>query len=142
MSMAAYADILFLPRPVSEKRKRMTALERAAQFSPFAALTGYDAAIAESVRLTDAQAELGDWERTELDDKLRFLMERVKEHPEITVTYFQPDPSKSGGKYETVSGRLKRLKTVEREMLLTDGSAFSLDAVSRIESPIFDALEL
>ena len=136
-----YDDILFLSRPESTKRKRMTNLERAAQFAPFAALTGYDAAIAETARLTEEQGEPGDWERADLNEKLNLLLAHIQERPEITITWFQPDGKKAGGAYVTKTGKLKKLKTVEREMLLTDGTVISLDAVSNLTGTIFEELE-
>ena len=131
-----YDDIMDLPRHVSPTRRRMTALERAAQFSPFAALTGYDAAIAESARITEEKADLGDWEQAELDEKLR-LLTAAPDHPLITVTYFQPDSRKQGGAYITVTERLKRIRLPERQLLLADGTTISLDALSALSGAIF-----
>ena len=131
-----YDDIMDLPRHVSPTRRRMTALERAAQFSPFAALTGYDAAIAESARATQEKAELGEWELNELDEKLQRLL-AAKDHPLITVTFFQPDSRKQGGAYVTVTERLKRIRLPERQLMLTDGTVISLDALSALSGAIF-----
>lgn len=131
-----YGDILNLPRHVSPTRRPMPPLERAAQFSPFAALTGYDAAIAESARATQEKAELGEWELKELDEKLRRLL-AAKDHPLITVTYFQPDSRKQGGAYVTVTERLKRIRLPERQLMLTDGTVLSLDAISALSGAIF-----
>ena len=114
----------------------MTPLERAAQFSPFAALTGYDAAIAESARLTEEKAELGEWEMEELDEKLHLLLS-ASGHPLITVTYFQPDPCKQGGAYVTLTERLKKIRLPEREIVLQSGSVISLDAISALSGPFF-----
>ncbi len=131
-----YDDILHLPRHESPKRRRMTPLERAAQFSPFAALTGYDAAIAESARLTEEKAELGEWEMKELDEKLRMLLS-ASDHPLITVTYFQPDPRKQGGAYVTLTEKLKKICLPERELVLQSGTVISLDDVSALSGPFF-----
>ena len=131
-----YGDILNLPRHVSPTRRPMPPLERAAQFSPFAALTGYDAAIAESARATQEKAELGEWELKELDEKLRRLL-AAKDHPLITVTYFQPDSRKQGGAYVTVTERLKRIRLPERQLMLADGIVLSLDAISALSGAIF-----
>lgn len=136
MDNSRYGDILNLPRHVSPTRRPMPPLERAAQFSPFAALTGYDAAIAESARTTQEKAELGEWELSELDEKLRRLL-AAKDHPLITVTYFQPDSRKQGGAYVTVTERLKRIRLPERQLLLADGTALSLDALSALSGEIF-----
>ena len=136
MDTLSYDDILRLPRPISPTHRPMPPLERAAQFSPFAALTGYDAAIAESARATQEKAELGEWELNELDEKLRRLL-AAKDHPLITVTYFQPDSRKQGGAYVTVTEKLKRIRSVERQLLLTDGTVISLDALSALSGAIF-----
>ncbi len=131
-----YDDILHLPRHVSPKRRRMTPLERAAQFSPFAALAGYDAAIAESARLTEEKNELDEWELKELDEKLRLLIS-APDHPLITVTFFQPDGRKQGGAYVTLTERLKKIRLAERELVLQSGTAVSLDAISDLSGPFF-----
>ena len=129
ISSHAYDDIIHLPHPLFPNRRHMTPIERAAQFSPFAALTGYEDAIAEEARLTDQQVEPGDWAQEELNEKLLWLQAHISEHPILTVTYFQPDHSKPGGRYVTVSGRLKKLRLIERELLLAEGAPISLDAV-------------
>lgn len=136
-----YDDILALPHPVSAHRKRMTGMQRAAQFAPFAALTGFDAAIGETARLTDRRVELGEEDLMDLDEKLRFLAEGPGDHPALTVTYFQPDEKKAGGRYETVAGTLKKLRLPERELVLADGTAIPLDAILRLEGACFSALE-
>ena len=136
MDNSRYSDILNLPRPVSPTRRPMPALERAAQFSPFAALTGYDAAIAESSRTTEQKAELGEWELKELDEKLRLLI-AAPNHPPITVTYFQPDLRKRGGAYVTLTEKLKKIRLTERELTLESGTVISLDAISALSGSIF-----
>ena len=136
MDNSRYSDILNLPRPVSPTRRPMPALERAAQFSPFAALTGYDAAIAESARTTEQKAELGEWELKELNEKLRLLI-AAPNHPLITVTYFQPDLRKQGGAYVTLTERYKKIRLTERELVLADGTVISLDAITALSGSIF-----
>ena len=96
-----YEDIINLPHHISSKRPQMSMLDRAAQFSPFAALTGYDDAIHETGRLTDEKIDLSEEEKEALDRKQQILMERLCDHPALTVTYFVPDPKKSGGAYVT-----------------------------------------
>lgn len=132
-----YSDILHLPRPVSEKHPRMPMLDRAAQFSPFAALTGYEEAIYETGRLTEEKTELGEEEKAILDRKQRLLLEKLYERPALTVTFFVPDEKKSGGRYVTKTGNLKRIDLIQRWMLLTDGTKISLEDVKNIESPLF-----
>lgn len=132
-----YRDILHLPHHVSSKRPQMPMSDRAAQFSPFAALTGYDDAIHETGRWTDEKIDLSDGEKEVLDRKQQILLERLADHPALTVTYFVPDAKKSGGAYVTKSGTLKKIDGFERWMLLTDGTKILLDDVAGIESELF-----
>ena len=136
-----YDDILSLPHPVSAKRQRLSSQQRAAQFAPFAALTGFDAAIDETARLTERQVALGEEDLMDLDEKLRFLSEVSGEHPALTVTYYLPDEKKAGGAYATVSGVMKKLRLYERELILTDGAVIPLDAILHLDGPCFAALE-
>ena len=110
---------------------------RAAQFNPFAALTGYEAAIRETGRLTDSRIELTEERWTELDRKQQILVDIIREQPEVTVTYFVPDGKKSGGAYVTVTGIVKRIDPVERRMKMTDGPEINLDDVLELESEFF-----
>ena len=128
--MSEYDDIIDLPRPKS-KHEPMPMSDRAAQFSPFAALTGYGDAIDETARLTDARIELSEEERAELDYKQQYLS--TLDSPTVTVTYFVPDERKSGGAYVTHTGTLKRIDEVERAMVFVDGTQVPLDEVVWIE---------
>ena len=119
--MDGYEDILNLPHHVSKTRPQMSMLDRAAQFSPFAALTGYDDAIKETGRLTDEKIEMDEDRKAALDMKQANLIEMIDEQPEISITYFLPDTKKSGGAYVTVTGNLKRFDEYERLLILTDG---------------------
>ena len=132
-----YDDIIHLPHHVSKTRPQMSMMDRAAQFSPFAALTGYDAAIKETGRLTDEKIELGEETKAVLDRKQRYLNDMISVQPEITVTYFLPDERKSGGTYLSVTGKLKRIDEYERMMILTDGKKIPLDDIMDIESNLF-----
>ena len=113
-----YDDIIHLPRPVSEKRARMSMIDRGAQFSPFAALVGYDAAIAETARLTDFQLELTESAKLELNEQLRILAETAREHPEVNVLWFLPDERKSGGSYLRTRGRVKKVDAYREVLVL------------------------
>ncbi len=135
-----YSDILDHPHYVSKTRPQMSELERAAQFSPFAALTGYDAAISETGRLTDEKIELGEETKALLDMKQQYLLDMISDQPEITVTYFIPDTKKSGGAYASVTGNLKRIDEYERLMLLTTGEKIPLVDIMDIESDLFKGL--
>lgn len=129
-----YDDIINLPHYVSSKHPQMPALDRAAQFSPFAALTGHDAAIKETARLTDEQMELDEDRREEIDRQLREIRERLSGRPEVTITYFVPDEKKTGGSYVTVSGRVKKLDEYEGRILLEDDISVEIDKICRVES--------
>lgn len=135
--MGDYDDIIHLPHHVSEKHPRMSSIDRAAQFSPFAALTGYDAVIQETGRLTDSRVELAEYSRDVLDKKQQILMELAKEQPQVTVTFFLPDDRKRGGSYATRTGKLKKLDTYRRVMVMTDGTEISLDEIVDMKSDVF-----
>ena len=128
--MSEYDDIIDLPRPKS-RHEPMPMSDRAAQFSPFATLTGYGDAIDETARLTDHRIELSEEERTELDYKQQYLS--TLDSPTVTVTYFVPDERKSGGAYVTHTGALKRIDEVERAMVFADGTRVDMDEVVGIE---------
>ncbi len=131
--MNEYEDILHLPHHVSKKHPQMSMLERAAQFSPFAALTGYDAAVEETARLTDRRIELDEYEAQQLDERIRKISEHLQEHPKVSITYFLPDARKDGGEYVTVTGSIKKLETYERRIILMDGTWIPIHEVIRIE---------
>ena len=132
-----YDDILHWPHPTSAKHPRMPIRDRAAIFSPFAALTGHSAAIAETARMTEQKIELDEDRRTELDEKQRILEDIIAQQPEVTVTWFRPDDKKDGGSYVTTTGNLKRTDGVERVMVMTDGTRISLDDIIELESKWF-----
>ncbi len=128
--MSEYDDIIDLPRPKS-RHEAMPMSDRAAQFSPFAALTGYGDAIDETARLTDHRIDLSEEERAELDYKQQYLS--TLDAPTVTVTYFVPDDRKAGGAYVTRTGTLKRIDEVERAMVFEDGTKVMIDEVIAIE---------
>ncbi len=135
-----YDDIINLPRHVSIKRPHMTAIDRAAQFLPFAALTGYDAAIKETARLTDERMELDEYATHALSDRLQIIAERIAQQPEIAITYFQPDMVKSGGSYVIAAGAVKKIDEYKRIVIMTDGKAIPMDEIAAIEGAIFGKL--
>ena len=132
-----YEDIINLPHHVSKTRPQMSLIERAAQFSPFSALDGYDDAVDETARLTDRQAALSDDARTELDRKMQFLKDMISLHPEVTAVYFLPDLKKDGGAYLTAIGRVKKLDDFERAMVFDDGSVIPYDSILAISGEVF-----
>lgn len=115
-------------------------LDRAAQFSLFAALAGYDAAISETGHLSDEQIDLGEKTKAMLDMKQHYLLEVISDQPEITVTYFVPDEKKSGGVYVTVTGNLKCIDEYERLLILTNRKKIPIDKSARIESDFFKGM--
>lgn len=140
-----YKDMLGLSRPVSARHPRMPLLDRAAQFSPFAALTGHDDAIRETARLTDSFVELDEEQKERLDERLRFLLARMTGNPlwepEIEATYFQPDERKSGGAYVSVGGRVKKFDTAHQQILFTDGTVLPLENLFSMEGEVFKGLD-
>lgn len=127
--ISEYEDIIALPHHVSASHPQMALADRAAQFSPFAALTGYEDAIDESARLTEEQIELDENAREELDEKLRQIRECGETHPEITVTYFQKDARKDGGAYVTLTGRVKKIDEYARIISFMDGTVVRIENI-------------
>ena len=128
--MSAYEDIINLPYP--QKRQRMSNYDRGAQFAPFAALTGFEAAVVETARLTDRKIDLDEGGKALLDEKLRKIEEEIYDRPEVEVTYFQPDLRKAGGAYLQKQGRVKKLDAYLRTMVFTDGMTIPIDDISEI----------
>ena len=128
-SQFPYRDILHLPHPVSPTRAKMSMVERAAQFAPFAALTGHEAAIQETARLTDAQIHLDMDGIPLLDAQIRLLAEQVSDHPEIFATCFVPDERKAGGAYHSVTARVRKILEQERILLLEDDIRVPIDRI-------------
>ena len=127
-----YAELLTLPYPIPLSRPRMSMQERAAQFSPFAALSGYEAAIQEAGRITQPRAVLDESERSRLDRKLQWLRAHLPQRPRVRVTYFLPDPKKSGGRYETVTARALAFDLAARTLLLEGGTQVPIDEIFHI----------
>ena len=136
-----YAEIMGLSHHVSKTRPQMPMSDRAAQFASFAALTGYDAAIKETGRLTDERIELDVEALSALDMKYQLLMEALDEAPEVTITYFQPDERKAGGKYVSAVGAVKKIDDFERRITMRDGTRIPTDDVLSIDGELFSSLE-
>ena len=135
-----YDDIINLPHHVSSTRPQMSMIDRAAQFSPFAALTGYDAAIKETGRLTDEKIELDEEALSNLNMKFQILFEKLDEQPDIAITYFKPDETKSGGAYLTTTDKIKNVDEYERIITMAKGTKIPMDDVINLESEIFQDL--
>lgn len=136
-----YDDIINLSHHVSTKHPQMPPIDRAAQFAPFAALTGYDAAVKETARLTDERIELDEYTMDALRDRLQMIADRLEENPEITVTYFQPDAKKEGGAYITAAGTVKKIDEYEQAVVMTHGTAIPFDEIVSIEGPMFEVID-
>lgn len=132
-----YEDIINLPHHVSAGHPRMPLPARAAQFVPFAALTGHEDAIRETGRLTEDFREPEEDSRELLDNRLRLLQENLSGCPEVEVTYFQPDSRKSGGAYVTVRGRVKKIDVHSCRMVFMDRTTLELEKIRSIEGELF-----
>ena len=132
-----YDDILRLPHPTSAKHPRMPISDRAAIFSPFAALTGPGDAIRETARLTELKMELDEDAKADLDRRQAVLLEHIKEQPEITVTWFCPDEKKSGGAHVVTTGKLKKVDNDAGTLKLADGLTISLDEIVDLQCELF-----
>ena len=133
MAMSKYDEIINLPHHVSATRPQMPMSDRAAQFAPFAALTGYDDVIDEAGRLTERRVALEEDGMDELNAKLLFLLENLADSPEASFTYFKPDARKSGGAYLTAAGKVKKIDEYERLIILRDGAKIRMDDVLDIQ---------
>ena len=124
--MSRYDDIINLPHHVSPTRQRMTTHDRAAQFAPFAALVGYDDAVAETARLTETRPELDEQEQRAINERLAYISDHIHEHPEVHIKYFVPDEHKSGGAIVEVSGTVKKISATDGTIVMTDGCKIRL----------------
>ena len=131
--MRSYEDILNMPYPHPSRRARMSMVDRAAQFSPFAALTGYDAAIQETARMTGSRVELTEGEKLLLNEKLQEILERNDPRQEISLTWFRPDLRKEGGEYVTECCHLKKVDPYGRGLILTDGRLIAFEDIIALE---------
>ena len=136
-----YEDIINRPHHVSKARPQMSELERAAQFAPFAALTGYDSAIKETGRLTDERIELDEGALTALNMRYQLLMDALDEEPEVEITYFKPDERKAGGAYVTATGAVIKVDDFERLITMQDGTMIPMDDILSIDGELFLSLE-
>ena len=136
-----YEDIIDLPHHVSYRHPRMSRIDRAAQFAPFSALTGYGAAVEETARLTEGLTELDETARALLNEKLRMLADSLGDEPQISITYFRPDERKAGGAYVTVSGIVKTLDEYTRTVIMRDQTVIPMEHIREIGGELFDGME-
>lgn len=137
-----YDDIINMPHHISHSRPRMSNYDRAAQFSPFAALTGYGDAVKETERTTDSKHELTEDEKSSLNEKLQILLENIDVCPPATVTYFEADKLKNGGKYVDKTGEIRSIDSYLRTVVFTDKVSVPIDLIKSITSVLFDRYSL
>lgn len=128
-----YDDIINLPHHVSENHPKMSMIDRAAQFSPFAALTGHGAAIEETARVTDERTELDESRKEIINEKLIFIAESDDDAPEVTIIFFVPDGRKFGGEYVSVTGKVKKIDAYKRDVVFSDGRIVPIDNIYDIQ---------
>ncbi len=133
-----YEDMVSLPHHVSSSHPHMPMPDRAAQFSPFAALTGYEAAITEASRLTNSRVELDENAKSSLNEKLQIARENLGDSAEITVTYFVPDEKKEGGEYVTACGKVCKIDTYAGLLTLEGGITIPIREIIQIDGGIDD----
>ena len=136
-----YDEIINLPHHVSKTRPQMPMSDRAAQFAPFAALTGYDSAIKETGRLAGERVELDEEALTDLNMRYQLLVDALDEEPEVEITYFKPDERKSGGEYVTVTGTVKKVDDFERLITMQNGTKIPMDDILAVDWDFFSNLK-
>ena len=136
-----YKDIINLPHHQSKRRPRMSMIDRAAQFSPFAALTGHNDAIIETARLTDREIELDEGTKSILNEKIQMISDYLYKKPTVTFIHFEPDIKKTGGTYLKTTGTIKKIDELKKEIYLTDGRIISINHIYEIESELFKFTE-
>ena len=132
-----YADIIDLPHHVSKVHPQMSMHQRAAQFSPFAALVGYEDVVEETARQTAPERELKEDEKAELDRRIGIVAAHLSEHPVVTIEYFVPDKRKDGGEYVFKSGEVEKIVPTER-VVVVGGKVIRMDRIVGIEGKLFE----
>ena len=136
-----YDDIIDLQHHVSSHREHMSKLDRAAQFSPFAALTGFEGAIKETARLTDHRIELDEAAKTILDEKLQIVQEQINRQQEIELVFFRPDEMKAGGTYISLVGTVKKIDGYESTVVMQDGTKIPIEEIVDITGELFQTMD-
>ena len=135
-----YEDIVDLPHHVSRKHPQPTMADRAARFTPFAAITGYEEMVLEEARVTDDRIEMDESSKAALNEKLNMILEFIDEQPEVSITYFEPDKRKAGGAFVTVTGTVKRIDEYEHLVIMTDGKKINIDDIYNLQGELFYSL--
>lgn len=137
-SLKQYDDIINMPHYVSKSRRCMSSIDRAAQFAPFAALTGYDVAIKESERKTDERILISEEDALEIDEKLKIIIREIKNHPLIEIVFFKKDEKKDGGNYIKLTDRVKAIDTYKNQIILVSDINIPIENIYNIKGEIFE----
>lgn len=136
-----YDDMLSMPHHVSVKHPHMPIRTRAGQFAPFAALTGYDAVIQETARLTERRVELDECAKADLNARLCLLLDALPQHPAVSITYFVPDDQKDGGAYRTAAGVVYKLDLDQKYVVIGEGRKIPIEHILKLQGDLFSKLE-
>lgn len=136
--MGNYDDIINLPRHQSLAHKHMSMNDRAAQFLPFAALTGYDASILETARLTAEKKVLSNEDKLEISNQINILNSHIKERPTVYITHFVPDSKKDGGCYQVIEGKIKKIDDYTKQIIFENNVRIDINCIYSIKSSIID----
>ncbi len=142
MGNGKYDDMVYMQNPTPMCKPRMSLQDRAAQFSPFAALTGYEDAVEETARLTDTRLELSEDMKTILNEKMQMILDNAENEPIVTITYFVPDKKKSGGVYVDVTGIVKEIDEYERCIVMTDKKKIPIEQIREINGELFSGIDM
>ena len=142
MGNGKYDDMVYMQNPTPTCKPRMSLHDRAAQFSPFAALTGYEDAVEETARLTDTRLELSEDMKTILNEKMQMILDNADSEPVVTITYFVPDKRKAGGAYVDVAGIVKEIDEYERCIVMTDKKKISIEQIREINGELFSGIDM
>ncbi len=133
-----YDDIINLEHPISKVHKQMSLENRSAQFAPFAALVGYEEAVKETERVTENRVEINEELRNRLDEKIYILQSKIKEQPEVNITYFVPDNKKKGGKYQSITGKIKQIDDDNKLIVLKNDIEIPINEIINISGEIVE----
>ena len=142
MGNGKYDNMIYMQNPTPTCKPRMSLHDRAAQFSPFAALTGYEDAVEETARLTDTRLELSEDMKTILNEKMQMILDNAENGPIVTITYFVPDKKKSGGAYVDVTGIVKEIDEYERCIVMTDKKKIPIEQIREISGELFSGIDM
>lgn len=137
-----YEDIIYLPHYEPKNYPRMSSNNRASQFAPFSALTGYEEQVKETARLTNKRMEIDEGLKNVLNNKLQVIQMNIKSNPEITIVYFVPDKKKSGGTYISITGNVKKIDTIKELIIMRDNTKIPMNDILSIAGDILNIEEI